>query len=426
MKLLCAPAAQKYPEVTSDLRIDLFTNSGFKSRGHTGALIAERIRRAKLNPSQRAWDLLSLALAVVAADHAHHRTVSPDGWTREVHITVGVSDPAFWNTQTGLIKQLLDFLTTDIWGLDFVGGGYAPDANTGIPPSPEDCVVLLSGGLDSLIGAIDLTMSGKKALAVSHIVRGDAAKQVEFAKQLPGGGTRLLQLNHNVDVPDPETPPSQRARSIAFLAYGVLAATTLDRHRSNPPTTLYVCENGFIGINPPLTGSRVGSLSTRTTHPLVFALFQDLLSAAQIDVQLVNPYRLMTKGEMLKACADQPLLDKFACESTSCGRFKQFGYRHCGRCVPCLIRRSAFLKAGREDTTKYKYKNLSINTAERMRFDDVRSAKMGVERAHTVGVERWLGAALSSARITDAAQLRSMVGRGLGELDDFLSSQHVK
>ena len=129
---------------------------------------------------------------------------------------------------------------------------------------------------------------------------------------------------------------------------------------------------------------------------------------------------------MLKACADQPLLDKFACESTSCGRFKQFGYRHCGRCVPCLIRRSAFLKAGREDTTKYKYKNLSINTAERMRFDDVRSAKMGVERAHTVGVERWLGAALSSARITDAAQLRSMVGRGLGELDDFLSSQHVK
>ena len=171
MKLLCAPAAQKYPEVTSDLRIDLFTNSGFKSRGHTGALIAERIRRAKLNPSQRAWDLLSLALAVVAAYHAHHRTVSPDGWTREVHITVGVSDPAFWNTQTGLIKQSLDFLTTDIWGLDFVGGGYAPDANTGIPPSPEDCVVLLSGGLDSLIGAIDLTMSGKKALAVSHIVR---------------------------------------------------------------------------------------------------------------------------------------------------------------------------------------------------------------------------------------------------------------
>ena len=32
--------------------------------------------------------------------------------------------------------------------------------------------------------------------------------------------------------------------------------------------TLYMCENGFISINPPLTDARLGSLSTRTTHPV--------------------------------------------------------------------------------------------------------------------------------------------------------------
>src|SRR3984885_221587 len=104
MKLLCAPASRKYPSVSSDLRVDLFTNSGFKSRGHAGALIAELIRRAKLNPSQRAWDLLSTALAVVAADHAHHRNVSSDGWTRQIHIVVAVRGPGFWNTQSVLIE----------------------------------------------------------------------------------------------------------------------------------------------------------------------------------------------------------------------------------------------------------------------------------------------------------------------------------
>jgi len=426
MKLLCAPASRKYPSVSSDLRVDLFTNSGFKSRGHAGALIAERIRRAKLNPTQRAWDLLSTALAVVAADHAHHRNVSSDGWTRQIHIVVAVRDPGFWNTQSVLIEQLLEFLTTDVWRVQFVDGGFAQAEITGPPQSTEDCVVLLSGGLDSLIGAIDLTATGRKPLAVSHIVRGDGEKQTVFAKRLPGGGVRLLQLNHNVDVPRPESPPSQRARSIAFFAYGVLAATTLDRYKTSAPITLYVCENGFIGVNPPLTGSRVGSLSTRTTHPVIFARFQDLLNAAQIQVQLINPYRLVTKGEMLAACADQALLDELASASTSCGRFKQFGYKHCGRCIPCLIRRAAFLKAGRTDTTKYKYEKLSTNNSRRMRFDDVRSAKMGVEQARAVGVERWLGASLSSLRHSEVPEIRSMVGRGLAELEAFLSAHSVK
>ena len=426
MKILCAPSTKLYPGVPSDLRVDLFSSSGFKSRGYAGTLIADRIRRAKLNPSQRAWDLLSLALAVIAGDHAHHRDSSPDGWTRTIHIAVAVADPAFWNTQVALIQQLLGFLTTDLWRVEFVTGGFAPAEIAVATSSTEDCVVLLSGGLDSLIGAIDLCSSSHKPLAVSHLVRGDGEKQTAFAMRLPGGGARLLQLNHNVHVPTRETPPSQRSRSMAFLAYGVLAATTLDRYKANLPVTLYVCENGFIGINPPLTKSRVGSLSTRTTHPVVFSLFQNLLSAAQLRVQVQNPYRHMTKGEMLAACSDQALLDELASVSTSCGRFKQFGYQHCGRCVPCLIRRSAFLKAGRPDTTKYKYANLSINSAERMRFDDVRSAKMGIEQARAVGVERWLGASIASASVADAPEIRNMVARGLAELDAFLSVHKVK
>ena len=393
---------------------------------HAGSLIAERIRRAKLNPSARAWDLLSLVLAVVAGDHAHHRSESPDGWTRQIDITVAVTDPDFWNSQSALLRYLLGFLMTDVWRVEFVGGGFMPEPHSPPTPSPEDCVVLLSGGLDSLIGAIDLTAAGHTPLAVSHVVRGDREKQATFAGRLPPKGLRLIQLNHNVTVPNPETPPSQRSRSLAFLAYGVLAATTLDRYAKSPPGTLFVCENGFIGINPPLTGSRIGSLSTRTTHPVVLTLFQDLLNAAGLTVELANPYQLQTKGEMLAGCANQILLDELASTSTSCGRFKQFGYKHCGRCVPCLIRRAAFLHAGRPDKTKYRYDKLSINSAQRMRFDDVRSAKMAIEQARKVGVERWLGAALVSPRITQASARRDMIKRGLAELGALLAQHHVK
>ena len=108
---------------------------------------------------------------------------------------------------------------------------------------------------------------------------------------------RHLQLNHNANVPDSENPPSQRARSIVFLAYGVLVATTLARYHTGESITLYVCENGFIAVNPPLTGGRLGSLSTRTTHPVVLSSLQHILDAAELRVKIVNPYSFKTKGE---------------------------------------------------------------------------------------------------------------------------------
>ncbi len=426
MNLLCAPASRVFPSLSFDLRVDLFSKSGFKSRGSAGASIARKISKEKLAPIQEAWDLLALALAVVSADYAHHRRASADGWTREIQITVAVSDPTLWTKNVGLVEKLLRFLTTDIWRVSFVAGGYVHKTSEDAVAPIEDSVVLLSGGLDSLIGTADLLASGRQPIAVSHIVRGDGVKQVRFATRLGHGKLRLLQLNHNADIPYAESPPSQRSRSIAFLAYGVLAASALKIYAHGSTVDLLVCENGFIGINPPLTGGRVGSLSTRTTHPVVFALFQDLLDAVQLRVKVTNPYRFKTKGEMLLECADQVALSELACKSTSCGRFKQFGYVHCGRCVPCLIRRSAFLRADKHDSTKYKYSNLSINNTERMRFDDVRSAKMAVERAKAVGVERWMGAALASGHISQGAELREVVRRGLAELEGFLNSQKVK
>jgi hypothetical protein len=309
--------------------------------------------------------------------------------------------------------------------LHFVEGGILPQPDKQAIHPLEDCVVLLSGGLDSYIGAIDLAAKGLKPFAVSQMVRGDGENQVAFAAEI-GGGLRHFQGNHNTDVPDPENPPSQRARSIVFLAYGVLMATTLSRYHAGNEVKLYLCENGFIAINPPLTGGRIGSLSTRTTHPIFLALLQQVLTAAGLRVEVVNPYRLKTKGEMLVECLNQSLLKAHAHQTTSCGRFLKFGYKHCGRCVPCQVRRASFKAWGIADTTVYVYEDLAIDNDEHAGFDDVRSALIGIAERRDVGTGRWLGASLSSALVYDKSELAQTVERGLAEIESLLTAMGVK
>jgi 7-cyano-7-deazaguanine synthase in queuosine biosynthesis len=383
------------------------------------------ILRKKLVAAPRAWDLLSLALSVVAADFAGHRDKSPDGWTREFDLEVAVTDPAFWNTQVETVKSALGFLTTDRWSVRFVEGGMLPDPPSSPTLPDEDCVVLLSGGLDSLVGVIDLVASGSKPFAVSQIVRGDAEKQERFAQKI-GGGLGHLRLNHNAKVPNSENPPSQRARSLTFLAYGIFAATTIARYLEGDQVTLYVCENGFISINPPLTGARLGSLSTRTTHPVFLRQVQRLVDVAGLRVHIENPYQYKTKGEMLAGCADQALLKSEAALSTSCGRYKTHKYTHCGRCMPCQIRRAAFLTWCIADSTVYVYEDIGKDNEHHARFDDVRSAAMAIEEAHLEGLDYWLGATLSSTLLDDVGLLKDVVKRGLAEIAALHQKYGVK
>ncbi len=425
MKIACALSDFNFAGTPSELDVVLYGNASDPMRGSAGGALKHAIAREKIVPAARAWDLLSLALAVVSADLAGHRERSPDGWTREFELTVSVVDVQFWNANAGTLQQLLAFLSTDRWTLRFVEGGILPQPDPQAIHPMEDCVVLLSGGLDSYIGAIDLAAAGKKPLAVSQMVRGDGKNQVAFAAEI-GGGLRHFQVNHNADVPDSENPPSQRARSIVFLAYGVFMATTLARYHAGDQVPLYVCENGFIAINPPLTGGRLGSLSTRTTHPAVLSLLQQVLDAAGLRVKIVNPYRFKTKGEMLRECADQKLLEAHAFQTTSCGRFKKFGYKHCGRCVPCLVRRAAFHNWQGTDSTYYVYDDLAIDDDEHAGFDDVRSALIGIAERRELGTARWLGSTLSSGLVMDKQELALTVERGLNEMEALLLGLGVR
>lgn len=425
MKLTCA--LHDHPFVTESDRLNVVLYGGMPQvdGGTGGADLYRDIKREKIAPETRAWDFLTIAMSVVAADNASHRGTSPDGWTRELDLEIAVADPDFWNSCRAHIEAMLGFLSTDRWSCKFIGGGFQPAPPTKAVRPSGDCVALLSGGLDSLIGAIDLAATGRKLHLVSHLVQGDAAKQIEFASKI-GGGLAHLQLNHNVDVPNPDNPLTQRARSLAFIAYGVLVGSSLAKYQAGDVVDLFICENGFVAINPALTPARIGSLSTRTAHPIYLAMLQKLFDRAGLRIKLTNPYRAKTKGEMLRECRDQKTLMVFAAQSTSCGRFLRYNYKHCGRCVPCQIRRAAFVAWRKTDTTTYVFEDLGQDDDKHMGFDDVRSVAIAISEARTRGTDYLVGAGLSSPLLGNTDDLSAMVTRGLAELKALHRRYKVK
>lgn len=421
MNVVCAPKAVQVPG--ANLRYILYDYAPNNSVGSLAPSVIQSVRRFGLNPAPRAWDFLSIALSVIASDEGCPRNKSPDGWTREIDLTISVVDASFWETQSSSLNDALRFLTGDIWNLHFINGGALPAPRKDAQLRREDTICLLSGGMDSLIGAIDLKAAGKKLLLVSQVSKGDKARQRYFAEQIAGQNSHL-QLNHLAHPPG-TSERSQRARSFIFLGFGVLAATSLATYTPGASIDLYIPENGFIGLNVPLTPLRLGSLSTRTTHPYFIRLIQKILDAADIRVRLVNPYQYLTKGEMLVACKDQAFLQKHIGATTSCGRYARTAFKHCGRCVPCLIRRAAFQHWGSDPTPTYRYKDLSKKGPKHRDFDDVRSAAMAVETARSYGFNRWAGGSINAAQVGDAKPYRQVAERGLNELGAFLKSAGV-
>ena len=419
----CAPAGTALP-AGIEIPFIMYGHRPSPAIGAVGAMIPPVIKALSIQPTSRAWDFLSISLAVVAADESATRSISADGWTRRIDLTVAVIDRAFWSAHAAMVEDALQVVSGDIWSVSFIDGGFLP-----APPHPkkvlkENLISLLSGGMDSLIGALDLVASGQTPLLVSQIAKGDKIDQRRFAKIVAPNNLHI-QFNHNASPPV-QSERSQRARSLAFFGLGVLAGTSLSNYDGSTPVEMIVPENGYISLNVPLTPLRLGSLSTRTTHPIYLAKLQAILDVAGLKIRLRNPYQLKTKGEMLAECQNQPLLKQLIGSSTSCGRYARTGFTQCGRCVPCQVRRASFERWGEKDTTPaYKYEDLGKPGSKHRDFDDVRSVAYAVHLVRTRGIDAWIGGALNSAQLGPTASYREVAARGLKELEQFLTTQGV-
>lgn len=312
------------------------------------------------------WDLLRLALTVYATDQYVSRAQHGyQGWSRYLRCYIPVAEPDRWDAVKQTLETLLSFLSGDHWTFQF--RGEQPALYPVYEPRNPDAltrVCLFSGGLDSLIGALELLEDGQQTALISHYKRGGAESTSQdsliraFNEHYSPEMFRHFQFyvqpmhKHPLAVGKEN---SQRARSFLFVCIGLAIANSL-----GGSVPLIIPENGLISLNVPLTVTRIGSHSTRTTHPFYIYTFGKLLDGLGIETELKNPYQFRTKGEMLQPHRQSPLLTGHFQESNSCShpdimrRGRERPNQHCGYCVPCIIRRASLQTIGLQDAYYYK------------------------------------------------------------------------
>ena len=419
MKILCTSVDSLPAKLQPDEQaFSFFKPAGREGVGNIANKWKRLLKRKGFAPDAATWDFVQFCLAVCAADLACPRATSADGWTRVIELTVGLHEPMRWVGFEEQLAKMLKLLTGDYWALHFVAGGEAPPAGK-ITALPHDCVCLLSGGLDSLVGGIDLVSGGRRPVFVSQLAHDDSHQQRSYAARL-GGPDAHWQWSHGINFHG-QREPSTRARSLAFYAFAVLAASRIAGER----VQVFVPENGFICINPPLVPGRVSSLSTKTTHPQFIEMMQELLDGLGVGVTLELPYRFKTKGQMLQECLNQPLLEELASDTTSCGRFRTYNRTHCGRCVPCMIRKGAFYAWGPDrDGTEYVHNSLA-DADKSSGPDDAMAAALAVLTVVERGLDRFLGATLGFAATDERPSYRRVLSDGLAEVEAVLRRDGV-
>lgn len=313
---------------------------------------------------ERLTDFIEIASYVFAADRTTSRGDLTDRgfgeqWRRSFRLIIAVRDPLFWQRPdvNGALGDALGFLSEDWWKFEFVEN-YEPiplQQYLGLKLQEDyseggTSIVLFSGGLDSLAGAVhELRTTNRHVVLVSHRnLSTIGERQKMLAARLAEGFPQRVThawVDNSLTVKLPPGEETQRSRTFFFTAMAAVAAhiETSDRIR--------FYENGVMSVNLPFATQLVGARSSRSTHPRSLQLLKrlvDLVSMHQIDID--NPFIWKTKVDVVRelASTDQARLIE---GTISCSR-SQFAIKwfqpHCGTCVQCLQRQISTLAAGAE------------------------------------------------------------------------------
>jgi hypothetical protein len=201
-----------------------------------------------------------------------------------------------------------------------------------------------------------LLKTGRRPMFVGHqsgnpAIRSAQTGVMDMLEPLAPGAGHLAQValqgggngNAAFGFPPPEQrEPSQRSRSFLFMSLAVAAA------EGQGAAEAFIFENGILTMALPLSEARVGGMSTRSTHPRIIALMNQLCGSLGLPCELINPFVYQTKAEIIRDIL-RPALSPFDIQRTlSCWAAGRSS-RQCGGCIACLVRRVSMLAAGLPD-----------------------------------------------------------------------------
>lgn len=371
--------------------------------------------------SNQAIDLVRIAGGAYLADRLSGR---PTAFTRRLQLTVEVAEPVPWEGgPTDQLAQILSWLTGDTWELQLIQDPtIRPIVPAGEVPDGADSVALLSGGLDSYLGALHLLSTlGEPPLFVGHYDTATAVRQAQNTLRIWLQGAyaavpSYAQIEFTQVASKKES--SSRSRSLLFMALGVAIAS------SRRASTLFVPENGFTSLNLPLHPNRAGALSTRSTHPETFYRVNTLLRSLGLAVSVTNPFADYTKGEEMRVVADsQPPTgwERVAGLTVSCSKLDGARIKggnptlNCGLCYACVTRRGAFIAAGIDDPTIYLSDNLTGDARQEL-LDRRYSDRAAITYATARGIDEDAIDAGTWPPDADLDAISDLARRGLAEL----------
>lgn len=344
------------------------------------------------NVSPAAKDLARIAMAAYLADRTEKRSLSY--FSRRMEIVVHLDEPERFLSPAGRrLVDLLAWLTGDAWTLTPVDSESTATEQDGAAEERDE-VMLLSGGLDSMCGAVAAFESQSTRLHLGHrdqtgaVVHSQEALATALGEWDSSFTWQRLRL-----APRVTNDNSTRTRSLLFMALAIAAATA-----SSAPRVV-VPENGFTSLNLAMLPSRGGALSTKSTHPWTFSQINALVNELGLNVVLENPYGTVTKGVMLRTAFDiagkggADILS-MAAQTTSCSKLDGgLGYTggspnvNCGLCIACLVRRGAFIGAGLADSTDYLLNRVTPDARAKLinaRHSDIWAVQTWATRAPTI------------------------------------------
>jgi len=217
-------------------------------------------------------DLCEIATYVYLADKGIRRGEF-DRWARQLTFLIPVREPAKWNSAKTHLVNTIVTLTGD--GVRFyftkkkegksAGKRSADQRRVSDGGWQSDCVSLFSGGLDSFAGAVFLLQQKRRPLFISHYVNA-LLKNVQsnlIETVQTSLGQQVEHLQYRVTSKKAKDPrfgfkakeSSHRSRSFLFLAFAAVAAAARGLE------DVYICENGVLALNVPLSEARKGSRS---------------------------------------------------------------------------------------------------------------------------------------------------------------------
>jgi len=317
--------------------------------------------RGVLHLPDRILDLLEIAAYVFCGDRLASRGAVEDleyhAWARNLRYVVKVRDFDFWSRSDvqDLLSKAVCFMTGDGY-FDFV-----PQRGHRTPPtglfdtdafSIEEAhnleVVLFSGGLDSLAGALELLESTQSDLClVSHRSQpGTVRTQTSLCRALASHYPKRTYPYHFDCTLRGCRSKEETQRTRAFLYTSIAFAMA----SAFGCTRIFAFENGITALNFPKRQDMINARASRTMHPKTISLLAAFFSLfGTQEFRIDTPFLFKTKADIFGILSN---LDKWGLTSSSvsCSRtFQNLGQAtHCGGCSQCIDRRFAAHASGME------------------------------------------------------------------------------